>query len=376
VLVFDKSFRFIRFVRFLERRGIVRLDGGIPTIVQPEALDAIGLAFFVYYVARTMTVGRRVTFAPLKMGTALIVEPLPLGQGLFLRGPRDGDYAPQLLPPAMSGRATLCAGHAFIHANWATYMAGALPALPVCAGCSDGSGCATLAWTAERLRTHTTESLGLVGGHAIVIEATPAVFELVGTEPVADEPDMEAGLAGAKRLDMKYFDAYLALDLGALLGAKVYIPNTTLAKPFPSPYECDVVVYDDTKSLLSIVETSMGVGADDEAIVMRSEGAPPTVAPERLHTKHFSHSGLASLGVQHYRYVYASIGELNFGENERSQGAYARHVLGADPPMRLIELARKVPDLLKLREPRWWNSEVIHKAFVTFRDDIRDAAHA
>jgi hypothetical protein len=372
VLTFDKSFRFVRFVQFLVARGILTLSGGVPTIAKPEVLEAIGLAFFVYYVARTMTAGRRVTFAPLASGTALLVEPLPMGDGIFLRGPRDGDYAPRLLPATMSGRANLCAGHAFVHANWATHRMDALPALPACAPC--GETCATLTWIAERLRTHTGESLGLVGGHAIAVDAPEEVFKVVGTEPIEDEPDLDAALAGAKRLDMKYFDAYLALDLGAQFGAKVYIPNTTLTKPFASPYECDVVVYDPAADYLSIVETSMGVGADDEAKVPRAAMPPTTVVPDRLHTKHFSHSGLASLGVKRYRYVYASIGTLSFGQNEKSHGAYARHVLKADPPMRLIELEAKVPELLKLREQGWWDPGVIRKAFVTFRDEIRAAA--
>jgi hypothetical protein len=379
VLEFDKSYRFTQFVLFLQKQGILRLNAGVATIEKPAVLDAIGLAFFTYYMARELSAARRVTFVPVSATqTALLVEPLPGGEGIFLRGPRDGDYAPIVIPPTMRPVKGLCPGTAVAHANWATYMDRELPGLPACDACPGDAGCKTGEWIRERLRAQPEESLGLVGGHALILEAPPAVFELVGTEPVVDEPDEAAQLAGAKRLDMKYFDAYLTLDLAARIGAKVYVPNTQLAKPVASPYECDAVIYDKDKEYLAIVETAMGVGPEEEAIAEEEAemGAVPQKVPPlalRLRKKHASHAGFAALGIKTYRYVYATIGRLDFGDGDKTHESYVRHLMKAKPPMTVVELEQLMPDALQLRVPRWWKPEVVREAFVRFRDAIRTA---
>jgi hypothetical protein len=377
VLEFDKSQRFTNFVRFLEKQGIVKLTGGVATIAKPDVLDAIGLAFFTYYIARGMSASRRVTFVPVSSAqTALLVEPLPADDGIFLRGKKDGDYVGVAIPPTMRATKGLCPGKAAVHANWATYMDQALPDMPECGDCPADDTCATAQWIAQYLRDHPEDSLGLVGGHALLIEAPAAVFELVGTEPVVAEDDPEATMAGAKDLDMKYFDAYLTLDLAAAVGAKVYVPNTQLAKPVASPYECDVVVYDKAKDYLAVVETAMGVGTDEEALLEEkaelgtaAQQIPPLAL--RIRKKHSSHVGLAALGVKNYRYVYASVGKLDFGEAGKEHAAYASHLMKASPPMRVVELEALEPEVLRLREPKWWKPQTLTDGFHKFRDAIR-----
>ena len=202
------------------------------------------------------------------------------------------------IPPTMRPTTGLCPGKAFVHANWATYMDKGLPDLPDCADCSGDDTCATGKWIVQHLHDHPEDSLGLVGGHALLVDAPPAVFELVGTEPVVAEDDAEAKMAGARDLDMKYFDAYLTLDIAVIAGAKVYVPNTQLAKPVASPYECDVVVYDKGKEYLAIVETAMGIGPEEEALLEEkaelgaaAQHIPPLAL--RIRKKHSSHMGLA-----------------------------------------------------------------------------------
>lgn len=375
MLEFDKSFRFMRFVTFLAKRGIVKLNSGVPSIQQRAVMDAIGLAFFVHYVARGLTPTRRITFVPVSTSrTALLVEPLPHDDGIFLRGPLGGDYAPRPLAPTMRATDGLCPGRAFVHANWATYMAVKAPRLPTCNPCP-GDACATAAWVSARLGRHPGEALGLVGGHALVLDAPPEVFALVGTEPVVSEDDPTEALEDAKRLDMKYFDAYLTLDLAARAKAKVYIPNTQLRRPVVSPYECDVVVYDRDNSYLAIVETAMGVGPDEEAIQEEKEergveGMPALAV--RMRRKYASHAGLAALRLQRYRYVYASVGKLDFATDAK-QERYTLHLMAADPPMKLVVLQELVPDVLRLREPRWWDPAVLKNGFREFRRAIREA---